>query len=49
MEDELIDQVVDELMQGFETKDKGMIKEALRAFVLHIQDEDQEQDAGEMS
>lgn len=42
----LMEQVVDELMHAFETKDKGLLTDALRALVLMIQDEDQEQDEG---
>ena len=41
---ELMDHVVDELMEAFEKKDKGLLMEALRALILHIQDEDQKQD-----
>ncbi len=46
---ELMSHVVDELMQAFETKDKGLLMDALKALVLHIQDEDQEQDQEMMS
>jgi hypothetical protein len=45
---QLMDQVCDEFMQAFEKKDKGLLMEALKALVLHIQDEDKEQDAGQM-
>ncbi len=41
---DLMDAVVDELFDALEKKDKGMLKEALKALVLQIQDEDREQD-----
>lgn len=41
---ELMSHVVDELMQAFEKKDKGLLMDALKALVLYIQDEDKEQD-----
>lgn len=46
---QIMDMVVDELMEAFEKKDKALLMDALRALVLHIQDEDQEQDQGEIS
>lgn len=42
--DELMDQVAAELLEGIEKKDKKMVMDALQALVLHIQDNDQEQD-----
>lgn len=47
--DELMDQVCDELMKAFETKDKALLKEALTALVLDIMDQDKAQDEGVMS
>ncbi len=47
-DDMMMDQVCDEFMSAFEKKDKGLLKEALKALVLHIMDEDKEQDEGEM-
>lgn len=44
MENDLMDQVADELLQAIETKNKTMLRDALKALVLHIQDEDAEQD-----
>lgn len=47
---DLLGMVADELLSAFEKKDKEALIHALRAFVLMIQDEDQEQDdEGEMS
>lgn len=48
MPDDLISQVWDELMSAIENKDKNMGIEALRALVLHIQDEDRKQDQEDM-
>lgn len=45
-DDSLMDQVADEFLQAIEKKDKGLLRDALKALVLHIQDEDQEQDEG---
>jgi hypothetical protein len=44
---ELISHVADEFMEAIEKKDKSLLLDALRALVLHIQDEDQEQDSQE--
>lgn len=41
---DLMDQVVDELWEALSKKDKAMFREALRALVLDIQDEDKRQD-----
>lgn len=41
---DLMDSVVDEFWQAIEKKDKALFKDALRALVLHIQDEDKSQD-----
>jgi hypothetical protein len=49
LESDLMDQVVDELFQAIEKKDKALLREALKALVLHIQDEDAEQDEETMS
>lgn len=46
MQDDLLEQVAHELMEAIEKKDKALLIEALRALVLHIQDEDQKQDEG---
>jgi hypothetical protein len=47
---DLMDSVVDEFWQAIETKDKALFKEALKALVLNIQDQDQSQDeSGELS
>lgn len=40
----MLDAVADELLQAIEHKDKKMLRESLQALILHIQDEDQEQD-----
>jgi len=42
--DELLSQVVDELMEAFEKKDKQLLMDALKALILHIQEEDKETD-----
>jgi hypothetical protein len=42
--DMMLDSVAEELLHGLETKDKQMVLDALTALVLHIQDEDAEQD-----
>lgn len=49
MGDDLMDQVADELLTAFQTKDKKMLIEALRALILHIEDEDENQDSEGMS
>lgn len=43
---ELLDSAAAEFLEAFEKKDKQMLLDALTALVLHICDEDQEQDAG---
>lgn len=43
-EPDLMDHVCDELWTAFEKKDKGLFRDALKALVLDIQDQDQEQD-----
>lgn len=48
-EDVIMDHVVDEFMEAFEKKDKALLKDALKALVLSIMDEDKEQDEGEES
>lgn len=45
---EMLSQVWDELFQSFDTKNKKLGMEALTALVLHIQEEDHEQDQEEM-
>lgn len=45
---DLMEHVCDELLQAFETKDKGLLLDALKALVLHIQDLDKIQDEGEI-
>lgn len=47
--DPMMSQVWDELMQAIENKDKRLGMEALKALVLYINDNDQEQDQGEIS
>lgn len=41
---DLMDQVMDELFSAFEKKDKALALDALRAIILHVQDEDQTQE-----
>ncbi len=43
----MLDAVVDDLMAAFESKDKALLKSALDALIVHIQDMDQEQDSQE--
>lgn len=43
----LLGHVIDELMSGLEKKDKALVIEALKAAILHIHDEDNEQDQTE--
>jgi len=45
--DDIMDHVADEFLQAIERKDKRLLREALSALVLHIQDEDKKQDEGE--
>lgn len=47
MDDEIMDKVADEFLHAIETKDKKLMRDALSALVLHIQDEDKKQDEGE--
>jgi hypothetical protein len=47
-ENDLLDFVASEFLEGIEKKDKSMVIDALRALVLHIQDEDSEQDEKDM-
>ncbi len=49
MDDALLDQVAEEFLKAIETKDKSLLREALGALVLHIQDEDREQDKEDQS
>lgn len=44
--DKLISMVAEEMLEAFEKKDRAGFMAALRAFVLMIQDEDEEQDHG---
>lgn len=44
----LMDQVASELLEGIEKKDKKMVMDAIKALVLHIQDEDEKQDSMDM-
>lgn len=44
MEADLLDMVTDEFFKAIETKDKDLFREALKALVQHIQDEDAKQD-----
>ena len=46
--DDMLDAVASELLQAIEKKDKKMLADALTALVLHIQDEDREQDMKDM-
>ncbi len=41
---ELLDSVASELLKAIETKDKGLLTEALTALIMHTQEIDQEQD-----
>lgn len=43
-DDQLMDSVAGELMEGLEKKDRQMVLDALTALVLHIQDMDEDQD-----
>jgi len=45
-EGDLLDQVTDELLQAIETKNKALLRDALKALVLQIQDDDAAQDSG---
>jgi hypothetical protein len=49
MDNDLMDQVVDELFQAIETKNKQLLRQSLEALVLHIQDMDEQQDQEEDS
>jgi hypothetical protein len=44
-QDELMDSVAGELLEGLEKKDKQMVMDALTALVLHIGDMDKAQDS----
>lgn len=44
MPDDLMDQVASELLEAIEKKNPKMLRDALTALVLHIQDEDKQQD-----
>lgn len=46
---ELMGQVVGELMEGIEKKDRASVMAALEALIHHIQSEDKIQDEGEQS
>ena len=48
-EKELMGQVVSELMEGIEKKDRGAVMAALEALIHHIQSEDKIQDEGNQS
>lgn len=41
---DLMSGVLDELIQAIETKDKALLIDALRAVILHVQDEDAQGD-----
>lgn len=45
---EMLEMVCKEMMDAIERKDHEMLLEALQALVLHIQDEDREQDMHDM-
>lgn len=45
---ELMDQVASELLEGIEKKDKQMVRDALKALILHCMDEDEAQDSQDM-
>ena len=47
-DEELMHHVIDELFQAFDTKDKKLGMDALRALVLYIKDEDQKQETEQM-
>lgn len=40
----MLDMVADEFLTAIERKDKKLLCDALRALVMHVQDEDREQD-----
>ena len=44
---DLLSQVADEFIQAIEKKDHGMMIDALKALIMHIQQEDQEPDSGD--
>jgi len=44
VDSDLIDMVTDEFFKAVETKDKALLKDALKALIMHIQDLDKEQD-----
>ena len=44
---ELLDAVVEDMLEAFHKKDKGMLKMALEALIDHIKEEDEIQDAEE--
>lgn len=46
--DQMLDDVASELCDGIERRDHKMVRDAIKALVLHIQDEDQEQDDKDM-
>jgi len=41
---DMLDAIAEDLIMAVERKDKRMLKEALEALVMHIQEEDEEQD-----
>lgn len=41
---EMIDAVVEDMLEAFHKKDKGMLKAALEALIEHIKSEDEVQD-----
>lgn len=49
MDDSLIDHVSGEFLEAIEKKDKRLLREALRALIQYLQDEDEKQDEGMIS
>lgn len=45
----MLDAIAEDLMEAFHKKDKKLLKDALEAFMEHIQDQDIEQDQEELS
>lgn len=44
LDSDLMDQVADEFLQAIEKKDKALLRDALKALVLQIQDDDKNED-----
>lgn len=42
----MLDAVAEDLLMAIEKKDKKLLREALKSLCMHIQDMDEEQDAG---